>query len=262
MGARVTSHCASIGAPDPSRPPSSSAPSPGNAAMLVSTLIASASAAVSTNVQAPGQSSKMRASVRIAPAPLRRERSAAGAREAHRREDRRALAAPVVVATQARLRGRHPGLCPLRRRAAHREDRHAPRRPRARAWRARSAARASCRRAGRDDARPAPAAVPLTSSAAPRAPSAAPRARRGRRASARSTFTRCDVVLGCASSPMSARSGFGSAKRAALSRRDVDVDFATAVRQRAWVLRMSYAPKESRRSAHGTASGPRSRRSR
>jgi len=40
---------------------------------------------------------------------------------------------------------------------------------------------------------------------------------------------------------MSARSGFGSAKRAALSRRDVDVDFATAVRQRAWVLRMSYA---------------------
>jgi len=40
---------------------------------------------------------------------------------------------------------------------------------------------------------------------------------------------------------MSARSGFGSAKRAALSRRDVDVDFATAVRERAWVLRMSYA---------------------
>ena len=30
-------------------------------------------------------------------------------------------------------------------------------------------------------------------------------------------------------------------KRAALSRRDLDVDFATAVRQRAWVLRMSYA---------------------
>ena len=40
---------------------------------------------------------------------------------------------------------------------------------------------------------------------------------------------------------MSARSGFGSAKRAALSRRDVVIDFATAVRQRAWVLRMSYA---------------------
>jgi len=51
----------------------------------------------------------------------------------------------------------------------------------------------------------------------------------------------CDVVPRLTPPPMSAPNGFCSAKRCARGRRDVNVDFATGLRQRSSVNRMSYA---------------------